>query len=770
MKLVYSLRESSLTKKTLYTANIVFCFTYVFCVPSFGESSSFLRYSIYLSMVMLGLSSLIYCFLYKDLKINKFVFLIPLFVIHAFVGTAIYSKEYRSWISLVLLALSFFIFIFSFKAIGNKNLSIAIISGGFFAFSLFFIFYYRNELIHFKSYGNESFRLGSAFDNENGVAAYAIVGFASALYLVLFSKKKYRFFFILPSLTSTLVGIATGSRTFLLMLPLFLLVFSYFAFRKHKWIFLIIVLSIIVVGIVVMFLPFMSTLRERFLRALGTVFGIGNKIDRSTIERTVWTDYGFYLGFERLIFGYGVNGFGIVSGINTYSHSNYAETICNFGLIGLIIFYLPLVILFVKTVASKRIDKNFVVSFFIYYAVVSFTNVFYYKKIYYLVLAFMFYLVYIDEASLIKKPIVNNLKRLIFVCDTMNAGGAERVISTLSNEMAKRDIIVTIIGVGDRKEPKSFYGLKGCVRYINFCNKGKRINSFKRVFLLRKTIKNIYPDVVISFLPNANIYTWVALIGTNIPHIVSERNNPYLDPKGFIRRFLKTCSFEAANGAVFQTQDAMSYYSNSINEKGSIIKNPIFINPNCEKESSARCKVVLAVGRLTKQKNYKCLIDAFKIFNRKKNNEYILKIYGNGPLESQLKDYCASLNISKHVVFAGNDQNWQSKEKNDAMFVLSSDYEGMPNSLAEAMALGIPSISTDCPTGGSRELIQHGVNGFLVRVNDPKDLVDKMLMINDKNSNMFSTNNSNMVNEYSSDNITTLWINYIMSLTRATNE
>ena len=766
-----SLRSNQTLKKVLYWASIVLTGFYIFCVPSFGESTSFTRYLIYFSMIALGLVSVLYCFLFSDLKFNKLCILIPLFALYAFVGTALYSHQFRSWFALVLLSGSFFVFIFAFKTINNKNLIVAIISLAFFLFSLYFIIYYRNDILNFKSFSKEGFRLGTYFDNQNGVAAYAVVGFASPLYLVLFFKKKIRFAFILPALTSLLVGITTGSRTFLVAAIVILFVFLYFKFQKHKFIYLLVVLGIFALLILLINLPFMTTLRERLLRAFDTFFGTGNKVDTSTIGRMLWMDYGFSLGFKRLLFGYGAEGFSIVSGVGTYSHSNFAEVVCNFGLPGFIIFYAPMVIFITKAFLSKKIDKAFIITFSTYYILVGFSNVIYYKKIYYLILAFMFYLAFVESSEYKKVSLGINAKRIMFICDSMKSGGAEKVISTLSNEMYKQGLRITILGVADLDEPKSFYTLVDGVRYKTLANgSGKRINPFKRVYMLRKAVEDYEPDVAISFLPNANIYTHFALLLTGIPHIVSERNNPYIDPKGKLTRILKKISFKGADGAVFQTNDAMKFYSKKVQEKGTIIKNPIILSCDRPSDSPIRNKTILAVGRLTKQKNYFNLLDAFKSFNERKNGAYDLRIYGGGPLKEELYSYATKINIANKVTFMGNDATWHAKEYNDAMYILSSNYEGMPNSLAEAMALGIPSISTDCPTGGSKELIEDGTNGFLVPVNDPAALCSKMLEINEKTSDYFFLNTRTMVDNYSPKATVTKWIEYINNLSKEVYE
>ena len=118
----------------------------------------------------------------------------------------------------------------------------------------------------------------------------------------MFFRKKIRYTFILPSVTLLLVGITTGSRTFIFTLFIILLVFLYFKFQKHKFVYILIVLALLSLFIVLVNLPFMSTLKDRILRAFGTFFGTGTKVDTSSIERAIWMDYGFSLGFRRLLY------------------------------------------------------------------------------------------------------------------------------------------------------------------------------------------------------------------------------------------------------------------------------------------------------------------------------------------------------------------------------------------------------------------------------------------------------------------------------------
>ena len=233
MKLIYNLQKSIALQKALRIAIIILLFAYVFLIPSFGEASSKLNVLVYAAMSLLAVSVILYCFLFGDFKSNKYALLIPLFAIFAFIGTAVYSHEFRRWLSLLLLAVSFYVFIFSFKIIKNKFLITHIISVAFFCFSVLFVIHYRNELIHFSDFASGKFRLGDYFDNPNGVAAFEVVGFAAPLYLLLFYKKKRRFFHVAPLVLSIAVGVSTGSRSYILAIAIFVLVLLFFVFKKQ---------------------------------------------------------------------------------------------------------------------------------------------------------------------------------------------------------------------------------------------------------------------------------------------------------------------------------------------------------------------------------------------------------------------------------------------------------------------------------------------------------------------------------------------------------
>lgn len=287
--------------------------------------------------------------------------------------------------------------------------------------------------------------------------------------------------------------------------------------------------------------------------------------------------------------------------------------------------------------------------------------------------------------------------KIVFACDTMGSGGAERVISILANSFVSKEHDVCILMVGNDASG-SFYSLDNRIKLIKLDH--SKHGFFNKAKELKHTLLNIKPDVVVSFLSYVCIYTWWALKGTNIPYIVSERNDP--NQRSKIKQFLLNKSFRNATGCVFQTEDALNWYKKISEDKSVVIHNPVSLDYYPDKIPLIK-KQILYVGRLNEQKNCSMLIEAFKIFEQR-HPDYIFKMYGNGPLESELKKQIEESCLNNKVFIVPSSKTWQKDECGSSMFVLGSKFEGMPNVLAEALSLGMPSVSTDCTIGGPKEL------------------------------------------------------------------
>ena len=352
---------------------------------------------------------------------------------------------------------------------------------------------------------------------------------------------------------------------------------------------------------------------------------------------------------------------------------------------------------------------------------------------------------------------------IAIVTACITSGGAERVISELVNKWCEYNgVKCTLVLL--YKQP-FFYDINKKVEIVEIGEKSSfyYIDKFLKYSKIREVLKKINADVVLSMPEEIGIYVIGALLGTKIPVVVSERNNPEIMPYNKISRILRVLLYPYANGLIFQSRGAMNFFPNRIRKKGIILPNPLNLEKLPEPYNKERKKVIVSVGRLEKQKNFQLLINAYDLFWRN-NQEYSLTIYGEGCLRKDLEALIKTKNSGKTIFLPGRDENVLEKIKNASMFVLSSDFEGVPNALIEAMAMGIPSISTDCEPGGAAMLIENNKNGLLVPVRDKNALAEamqKMHNLNKSNENHLSTNGMDVRYRLDAKKVALEWFNYI---------
>ena len=311
--------------------------------------------------------------------------------------------------------------------------------------------------------------------------------------------------------------------------------------------------------------------------------------------------------------------------------------------------------------------------------------------------------------------------KVLFLVSHLNSGGTERTVAYLSGYFAEHGVDTCVLSISNEK----FYELGKAVRYVTldipmgYKNPiDKFVKIAERTIGVRRAIKKEAPDVVISLL---SVNTKYLPAKKNYTLIVSERNNPgVVTNRRAIR--VRDRAFRICDGIVFQTKRAMDYYPEDDRKKGVVIPNAIGNKLVYEaKAPKTRTKKICAMGRLHPQKNYPLLLHAFAEI-LKAHPDYTLEIYGEGPEKARLQELCSELGIDASVKFQGSQPDAVLKIADASCYVLSSLYEGMPNALMEAMAIGLPCVSTDCPNGPA-ELIENGKNGLLVPSDDKDALV-----------------------------------------------
>ena len=316
--------------------------------------------------------------------------------------------------------------------------------------------------------------------------------------------------------------------------------------------------------------------------------------------------------------------------------------------------------------------------------------------------------------------------KVLFYISTICNGGAARVMSNIANDLSSKghDCILATTFRADEE-----YALADKVKRVFFYKEKPSGNwltkNYKITRKLRELVVKDQPDILVSFLAEPCYRAAIATIRTNTKTVLSVRNDPNWEFRGLFRSFLAKCLFKRVDGIVFQTEDAKAWFPKLIQDKGKIIINSVkndFYDVNLPDNRSG----IVATGRLSKQKNHSLLIKAFaKIADRINDN---LTIYGAGDT-TQLQELANQLGVGSRVSLPGQTMDVINSIKNAKLYVMSSDFEGMPNALMEAMAMGLPCISTDCPCGGPRALFDINMDHFLTPVGDMDVLSERMLEI-----------------------------------------
>ncbi len=318
--------------------------------------------------------------------------------------------------------------------------------------------------------------------------------------------------------------------------------------------------------------------------------------------------------------------------------------------------------------------------------------------------------------------------------------------------------------------------------------KGGRLSNFyNRVRKLRDTWKALKPDIILSFLGKNNCMAIFSARDLGIPVVVSVRSNPSREYAGRGLNTAMNMLFPKAAGVVVQTTGAKDYFKDSIRKRCKILPNsihPDFMNREVMPFEN-RTKTIVSVGRLDDNKNQILLIRAFGRI-MKDFPEYRLVIYGDGPSREKFEQEARRLQAeafgnadpqnsseASHIVFEGNVSGVADKIKDSEVFVLSSLQEGMPNALIEAMSLGLACISTDCPCGGPKDLINSGENGILIDMGSSTsmedDLVNALTMVMSDRalSERLGNNALNVRKTYSPEIINRQWKEYFEGLISA---
>lgn len=325
----------------------------------------------------------------------------------------------------------------------------------------------------------------------------------------------------------------------------------------------------------------------------------------------------------------------------------------------------------------------------------------------------------------------HNIDKICIAIHDLAHAGAERVAVSWANYLAGQGYTVSIVVYAPIEDA---YYLDDRVRVVPLAetrNQFAQLSNWKRLSCIRRSLRQEKPDLLISFLPKMQIMMMLGTLGMRMKRIETIRNNPWIDKDVAGNRMLWNLCFQRSDKIVVQTKEQSLYFSRRLQKKCVVISNPISgdFSARMKNYSGGKIKKCVAVARINTQKNYPMMIQAFAQVVQS-NPECSLDIYGAGAPKTvhEIQKLINELGMEKHIQLCGWRRDISSLLLQYDAFLMSSDYEGMPNALAEAMATGLVCLSTDCRTG-PKDMIEDGVNGFLAKTGDVHSFAERIKTI-----------------------------------------
>ncbi|MBO5564805.1 MAG: glycosyltransferase [Lachnospiraceae bacterium] len=319
--------------------------------------------------------------------------------------------------------------------------------------------------------------------------------------------------------------------------------------------------------------------------------------------------------------------------------------------------------------------------------------------------------------------------KITFHLNCLEQGGAERVVTNLSDALVHKghEVHIATEWIGENEFTPDSRVKRFVVGLKEDEEKKSRVGKFfRRIRSLKEYMQKEKPDVLVAFGQRANYRALMAEKGTDVPVVFCVRTNPVGNYDRFTDRIQNRLLFPRAAGAVFQTSEQRDFFKPHCPENATVILNPVAKKYVDVPAPAQRERSVVQSARLVDFKNQPMLVRAFCRVHEK-HPDYVLKIYGGDSFDGTREILEALIRERKaedFVFLMGASDALEKELVKGSVFAFSSDWEGLPNALIEAMALGLPVVATNCPCGGPAELITHEENGLLVPIMDEEAMAD----------------------------------------------
>lgn len=353
-------------------------------------------------------------------------------------------------------------------------------------------------------------------------------------------------------------------------------------------------------------------------------------------------------------------------------------------------------------------------------------------------------------------------KKILFVVSQLKVGGAAKMIKYVANLCASHFESVTMMSYVDDFTPED---LHPAIKRIDLGINIHKIPTWRLKALVRhrKILKKGMYDIVCTFLPDMSLMSSLASLGTKTIVVSAERGDPFEFSK--LWKTLIGWTYRKSDYCFFQLEHARDFFGEKVKEHSFVIPNPYVPVEGVTPYFGERKKTIVSAGRFADQKRFDILIKAFAKVHTA-HPEYRLVLYGEGVCGTQYRELSKKLGIEDFIDYPGYVKNVAGSIREEGIFVLSSDYEGIPNSLIEAMSVGLPCVATDCTPGGPDFLTNSGQRGLLVPIRDVDAMADAVNRIinNTELAERLSREASKIVDLLDIEKINKMWMNAFIQM------
>ena len=304
------------------------------------------------------------------------------------------------------------------------------------------------------------------------------------------------------------------------------------------------------------------------------------------------------------------------------------------------------------------------------------------------------------------------------------SGGAERQIILLSNELAQKGHEVHLVILNENKAPYLISSLV-IVHDLTAKEGTGNFRLLKRFWALKRVLGSLKPDVTINYNLQGAYFSLLIGRENSGKILYSERGDPYDSEYSGLLGKVRDVTCKYVDAFVFQSEGARDFFHLTPKQKAVVIHNSVAVPQDKYPMPLIRDNRIVTVGRLHPLKNPWLMVDAFALI-ADKHPEVTLEFYGDGTLKEEIQAKIDGVGLSDRVHLNPSRKDIFDCIRTARLFVLPSDFEGMPNALMEAMSLGLPCVSADCRPGGARTLIEDGVNGLIVPMRNPQAMAEKI--------------------------------------------